>query len=170
MVLVRDLAAALQPSVFCHALPTLLPRLLACASQQAAREVAVAADEALEQLLQRADGAACIDMLAQRLPAESAQLTAAIESTAALHAVLRNLRRVLCRLPPAAVHATLDILLPGLRAAYCSPLADVRKATVDCLVAVSLAVGDGPLKPHLESLTQSQRRLLDIYVGKALIH
>eukprot|EP00887_Chlorella_sp_A99_P007207 scaffold2.g7207.t1 len=166
--LVRDLASVTQPPQFDPALPTLLPRLLACAAQQDVREAAVAADTALGALLARADPAACIALLAQRLPPEEAAQSADNSEAAALHAVVRNLRRALAQSPPAALASRLDLLLPGLRAAYRSPLADVRKATVDCLVALRLAVGADTLAPHMEGLSASQRKLLDIYIGRAL--
>jgi CLIP-associating protein 1/2 len=54
-----------------------------------------------------------------------------------LHAAIRGLRRVVVRMQPAGLAAHLQpVLMPGLCAAYRSPLADVRKATVDCLVGI----------------------------------
>jgi hypothetical protein len=137
LMLTRDLAAAALPSLFLPALPALLPRLLACAAEQEEREVAVAADEALEQLLQRAPPQTCLGLLAPRLPAAGAPLSADRQQRAELHAAIRGLRRVVVRMQPAGLAAHLQpVLMPGLCAAYRSPLADVRKATVDCLVGI----------------------------------
>ena len=134
LMLTRDLAAAALPSLF---LPALLPRLLACAAEQEEREVAVAADEVLEQLLQRAPPQTCLGLLAPRLPAAGAPLSADRQQGAELHAAIRGLRRVVVRMQPAGLAAHLQpVLMPGLCAAYRSPLADVRKATVDCLVGI----------------------------------
>lgn len=137
LMLVRDLAAAAQPSLFLPALPALLPRLLACAAEQDAREVAATADEALEQLLQRAPPQTCLGLLVTHLPTAAAALPVDRQAGGELHAVVRSLRRVVARMQPAGLAAHLHpLLLPGLCVAYGSPLADVRKATVDCLVAV----------------------------------
>ncbi|KAL4420688.1 hypothetical protein ABPG75_010344 [Micractinium tetrahymenae] len=167
LMLARDLAAAAQPSLFLPCLPALLPRLLDCAAEQGAREVAAAADEALEQLLARLPPQSCLGLLAPRLPAPGSQLGTDRQAGARLHAAVRSLQRVVCRMQPAGLTAHLQpLLLPGLCAAYCSPLADVRKSTVDCLVAIWLVVGDA-LRPHLEPLSASQMRLLGIYLEKA---
>lgn len=137
LMLARDLAAAVQPSLFLPALPEVLPRLLACAAQQGPREVALAADEALEQLMARAPPQSCLGLLAPQLPAAGAQLGTDRQAGAQLHAVIRSLQRLVRRMQPAGLSAHLQpLLLPGLCAAYRSPLADVRKATVDCLVAI----------------------------------
>ena len=133
----RDLAAAAQPSLFLPALPALLPRLLACAAEQEARELAAAADEALEALLARAPPQGCLGLLVQHLPPAGAKLSVDRQRGAELHAAVRCLRRVVARMQPAGLAAHLQPhLLPGLCAAYGSPLSDVRKVTVDCLVAV----------------------------------
>ncbi|KAL4451390.1 hypothetical protein ABPG77_009462 [Micractinium sp. CCAP 211/92] len=167
LMLARDLAAAAQPSLFLPCLPALLPRLLACAAEQSAREVAVAADEALEQLLAHLPPTSCLGLLAPLLPAPASQLSIDRQAGGLLHAAVRSLQRVVSRMQPAGLAAHLEPLLaPGLCAAYCSPLADVRKATVDCLVAIWLVVGEA-LKPHLEPLSTSQMKLLGIYLDKA---
>lgn len=133
----RDLAAAAQPSLFLPALPLLLPHLLACASEQEARELAAAADEALDVLLARAPPQSCLGLLVQHLPPAGGPPAVERRRSAHLHAVLRCLRRVVGRMQPAGLAAHLQPqLLPGLCATFGSPLADVRKATVDCLVAV----------------------------------
>lgn len=136
-MLTRDLAAAAQPSLFLPALPALLPRLLAAAAEQEAREVAVAADEALKALLSRAPPQSCLGLLAPQLPAPGATLSEDRGVSAELHAAIRSLRRVAGRMQPAGLGAHLQpLLVPGLCAAYNSPLADVRKAAVDCLVTI----------------------------------
>ncbi len=160
----RDLAAAAQPSLFLPSLPVLLPHLLACAAEQEARELAAAADEALEVLLARAPPQSCLGLLVQHLPSAGAPPAMERRRSAHLHAVLRCLRRVVARMQPAGLAAHLQPqLLPGLCATFGSPLADVRKATVDCLVAVwqvcfffgrdlagSIAFGQGWQAAHAE--------------------
>ena len=137
LMLARDLAAAAQPSLVIPALPALLPRLLGAAAEQEAREVAAAADEALEALLARAPPQSCLGLLAPHLPAPGAPLPTGRGEGARLCAAIRCLRRVAARMQPAGLGAHLQPeLVPGLCAAYNSPLSDVRKATVDCLVAI----------------------------------
>lgn len=136
-MLVRDLAGAAQPSLFIPLLPALLPRLLGAAAEQEVREVAAAADEALEALLARSPPQSCLGLLAPHLPAPGAALAVDRAAGARLHAAIRGLHRVARRMQPAGLGAHLQpALVPGLCAAYSSPLSDVRKATVDCLVAI----------------------------------
>lgn len=74
-------------------------------------------------------------LLIPGLPSEGVPLSADPAAAGQLYGVLKCLRRVAARLAPAdAQQALASNLLPGLCAAYCSPIADVRKATVDCLV------------------------------------
>ena len=177
ITLVRDLVAAAgstQPSLFLPTLPALLPALLACAAEEEQdlqlRELALAADEALEQLLHITPPQSSLALLAPRLPAAGEVAMAAAAAQVdhrhqgfALVAAIRSLRRVVARMQPAGLSAHLQpLLMPGLCAAYCFPLADVRKAAVDCLVAVWRVVGDA-VKPHLQPLTSSQMKLLEIY-------
>ncbi|PSC71695.1 CLIP-associated -like isoform A [Micractinium conductrix] len=167
LMLARDLSAATQPSLFLPALSALLPRMLGCAAEHEAREVALAAHEALDTLLSRAPPQSCLGLLAPRLPPAGVPPSAAPQEGAALHAAIRGLRRVAARMQPAGLAAHLQPqLVPGLCAAFASPFADVRKATVDCLVAIWQVVGD-VLRPHLEPLSASQLKLLTIYRDKA---
>lgn len=136
-MLARDLSAATQPSLFLPALSALLPRMLGCAAEHEAREVALAAHEALDTLLSRAPPQSCLGLLAPRLPPAGVPPSAAPQEGAALQAAIRGLRRVAARMQPAGLAAHLQPqLVPGLCAAFASPFADVRKATVDCLVAI----------------------------------
>ena len=195
LALVRDVAGAVDPSALVPALPALLPRLLRCMAAQA-REMVVMADEALAALLAHAPPDACVPLLAAHLPAPGTPPAAAAEDGALVHAAVRSVARVVARLRPEALATVLEpALLPGLRAAYCSPLAEVRKATVDCLVAMWLVrlvrckacegcaaapprwltcshhahtqvLGD-VLVPHLQQLSASQLKLLELYHARA---
>lgn len=142
LMLARDLAAAVLPSLFLPTLPLLLPMLLACAAEQEAREIVLAADEALEALLLRAPPQSCLGVLAPRLPAIGDSLSTDRQQGAELHATIRSLRRVVVHMQPAGLSAHLQpLLLPGLCTTYRSPLTDVRKATVDCLISIWLVSG-----------------------------
>jgi hypothetical protein len=89
-------------------------------------------------------------LLAQRLPQSGAPLTADPLAGSLLYGTLKNLRRVVARMAAADVQRALLAegqqaqfpgVLPGLCMAYCSPIADVRKATVECLVSMWLVSG-----------------------------
>lgn len=89
-----------------------------------------------------------LEILMQRLPgvACGACLTADPAEGAVLYAALKGLRRTVARLAAVAegislAEELLPRLVPGLCTSYCSPIADVRKATVDCLVALWLVSG-----------------------------
>ena len=60
-----------------------------------------------------------------------------------------------------------SVFLPGLFAAFGHVATDVRKATVQCIVAVYEKCGDGFL-PKLAALTLSQQKLVSIYINRHL--
>lgn len=167
LLLARDLGAAAHLPLLQPALPSLLGQLLACAADQLAGEVALAADEALEALLLRAPPQGCLEVLLPRLPSLSDQLSTDRQQGAELLAALRSVRRVAARTQPAVLSAHLQpLLMPRLCIAYGSPLTDLRKATVDCLVSIWQVVGSA-IKPHLAPLSASQLKLLEIYCSRA---
>ena len=58
-------------------------------------------------------------------------------------------------------------LLRGVVGALASVLLDVRKAAVDCLVELHLALGEDALGPELRPLLRDeQQKLVDWYVAK----
>jgi hypothetical protein len=142
LLLARDLGAAAHLPLLQPALPSLLGQLLACAADQLAGEVALAADEALEALLLRAPPQGCLEVLLPLLPSLSDQLSTDRQQGAELLAALRSVRRVAARTQPAVLSAHLQpLLMPRLCIAYGSPLTDLRKATVDCLVSIWQVTG-----------------------------
>ena len=70
--------------------------------------------------------------------------------------------------PRAGGAAVLPRLVPGLIRAFNHSRADVRKATVFCLVEAWVKVGDGVMEPHLSGLNEAQRKLVTIYHDRAL--
>jgi len=60
----------------------------------------------------------------------------------------------------------LDVVLPGVVAAFGNPSSEVRKAAVFCLVDVYMILGE-QVMPHLiKDLTPSQMKLVTIYIGR----
>lgn len=84
-----------------------------------------------------------------------------------LQSAIHMLGRVVTRLPSPELRRRLPELLPGLLAAFGSPKADVRKACVFCLVDMYMSIGD-ELFAHLTDLTQSQLKLVTIYINRTL--
>ena len=51
--------------------------------------------------------------------------------------------------------------------AYDNKESCVRKASVFCMVALHNSVGEEIMKPHLETLTGSKMKLLNLYIKRA---
>ncbi|XP_047740413.1 CLIP-associating protein 2 isoform X9 [Hyalella azteca] len=69
--------------------------------------------------------------------------------------------------PPAIVAQALPDIMPGLVKAYDNNDSSVRKASVFCMVSLHNCVGEQTLRPHLESLTGSKLKLLNLYIKRA---
>jgi hypothetical protein len=74
--------------------------------------------------------------------------------------------RALDAADPAAARAA-AAAAPGLVRCLAHGRADIRKGAVFALVALMLALGGEAMGPQLEALTDSQRRLVDIYYERA---
>jgi CLIP-associating protein 1/2 len=57
-------------------------------------------------------------------------------------------------------------LVPALVRALQHARADIRKGVVFCLVEIWIKVGDELMRPYLGGLTDSQQRLLGIYLAR----
>ncbi|KAK8391257.1 hypothetical protein O3P69_017127 [Scylla paramamosain] len=68
---------------------------------------------------------------------------------------------------PSIVAAALPEIMPGLIKAYDNKESCVRKASVFCMVALHNAVGEEAMVPHLEALTGSKLKLLNLYIKRA---
>jgi len=62
--------------------------------------------------------------------------------------------------------ANLHEIMPGLIKAYDNVESSMRKASVFCIVSLHQLVGED-LQPHLESLTGSKLKLLNLYIKRA---
>ncbi|KAG0723019.1 CLIP-associating protein 2 [Chionoecetes opilio] len=68
---------------------------------------------------------------------------------------------------PSIVAAALPEIMPGLIKAYDNKESCVRKASVFCMVALHNAVGEEAMVPHLDALTGSKLKLLNLYIKRA---
>ena len=132
-----------------------LLRLLA-AGRDASRDVAVAAEEALELLLSLSDAHRCMAVLVPVVMKEA---------TPTLQMAVRLQSKLVPRFSQLQLLAILPQVLPPLFEAFKNPNADVRKAVVFCLVDMYMVLGE-QLTPHLAVLSTSQLKLVTIYINR----
>ncbi|KAK7070641.1 CLIP-associating protein 1 [Halocaridina rubra] len=82
-------------------------------------------------------------------------------------AAIKMLNKLVEAHQPSIVAAALPEIMPGLIKAYDNKESCVRKASVFCMVALHNAVGEESMRPHLESLTGSKMKLLNLYIKRA---
>ncbi|XP_071512315.1 CLIP-associating protein 1 isoform X7 [Panulirus ornatus] len=82
-------------------------------------------------------------------------------------AAIKMLNKLVEAHQPSIVAAALPEIMPGLIKAYDNKESCVRKASVFCMVALHNAVGEEAMRPHLESLTGSKLKLLNLYIKRA---
>ncbi|CAG9467538.1 unnamed protein product [Pedinophyceae sp. YPF-701] len=166
-VALRDVAVW-QPRAAAPLLGTLLPDLLSAAAAEpaAAGEVAGLADEALEAVCGKQDPGACMAVVLRCLPPQGGSPAAEFPS-AVLKAGVRCIGRLSKRLHPEQLLEFARQGMMPLTVAASSPSADLRKAAVFAMVDMWVTAGD-VLGPLLAShLTDSQLKLVTIYVNKA---
>jgi len=132
-----------------------LLRLLA-AGRDASRDVAAAAEDALELLLSLSDAHRCMAVLVPVVMKEA---------TPTLQMAVRLQSKLVPRFSQLQLLAILPQVLPPLFEAFKNPNADVRKAVVFCLVDMYMVLGE-QLTPHLAVLSTSQLKLVTIYINR----
>ncbi|DBB01644.1 hypothetical protein WJX77_005003 [Trebouxia sp. C0004] len=147
--------------------PALVPALLEMACH-ARPEVCMAADDCLASLLPQQPAAVCLTLLKANLPAQGTVNIPACRHTALIQASVKNIGRVVQRMPSAELLPELQSpdLLPGLFEAFDHHSADVRKAVTMCLMYMWQVMGDD-LKPFLAGLRVSKIKLVTAYVEQA---
>jgi len=153
-----------QTSLFVPHLDLVVPLLLNLSQQT--RQVAIGADDCMEQLVKRASPEQCLGILVSRLPVPETQCSGTAADGMVLQACIRNVGRAVACLPTAELMLRVPDLLPGLFESFRNISADVRKAVVFCLVDMYLVIGD-QLMPLLSPLSTSQLKLVTIYVNRA---
>ncbi|XP_068228566.1 CLIP-associating protein 2 isoform X20 [Palaemon carinicauda] len=82
-------------------------------------------------------------------------------------AAIKMLNKLVEAHQPSIVAAALPEIMPGLIKAYDNKESCVRKASVFCMVALHNAVGEEAMRPHLDALTGSKLKLLNLYIKRA---
>uniref|UniRef100_A0A8C1F4P6 Cytoplasmic linker associated protein 1 n=1 Tax=Cyprinus carpio carpio TaxID=630221 RepID=A0A8C1F4P6_CYPCA len=81
-------------------------------------------------------------------------------------AAIKMQTKVIERIPQDSLIPLLPDIIPGLLQGYDNTESSVRKASVFCLVAIYSVIGED-LKPHLQQLTGSKMKLLNLYIKRA---
>jgi len=144
-----------QPQRFKAFTEHVLLRLLAT-GRDLSREVAVAAEEALEVLLSLSDAHRCMAVLVPVVMKEGPPT---------LQLAVRLQSKLVPRFSQLQLLAILPQVLPPLFEAFKNPNADVRKAVVFGLVDMYMVLGE-QLTPHLAVLSTSQLKLVTIYINR----
>ncbi|XP_051529350.1 CLIP-associating protein 1-like [Myxocyprinus asiaticus] len=79
---------------------------------------------------------------------------------------IKMLTKVIERISQDSLLQLLPDIIPGLLQGYDNTESSVRKASVFCLVAIYSVIGED-LKPHLQQLTGSKMKLLNLYIKRA---
>ncbi|KAM6974738.1 CLIP-associating protein 2 isoform 24-T24 [Tautogolabrus adspersus] len=81
-------------------------------------------------------------------------------------AAIKMQTKVVERVPREGLVSLLPEIVPGLIQGYDNSESSVRKACVFCLVAIYAVIGED-LKPHLNQLSSSKLKLLNLYIKRA---
>ncbi|XP_051531482.1 CLIP-associating protein 1-like [Myxocyprinus asiaticus] len=81
-------------------------------------------------------------------------------------AAIKMQTKVIERISQDSLLQLLPDIIPGLLQGYDNTESSVRKASVFCLVAIYSVIGED-LKPHLQQLTGSKMKLLNLYIKRA---
>ncbi|XP_074542485.1 CLIP-associating protein 2 isoform X22 [Halichoeres trimaculatus] len=81
-------------------------------------------------------------------------------------AAIKMQTKVVERIPREGLMSLLPEIVPGLIQGYDNSESSVRKACVFCLVAIYTVIGED-LKPHLNQLSSSKLKLLNLYIKRA---
>ncbi|XP_034400491.1 CLIP-associating protein 2 isoform X12 [Cyclopterus lumpus] len=81
-------------------------------------------------------------------------------------AAIKMQTKVVERVPREGLMSLLPEIVPGLIQGYDNSESSVRKASVFCLVAIYAVIGED-LKPHLNQLSGSKLKLLNLYIKRA---
>ncbi|KAJ8012584.1 hypothetical protein DPEC_G00044380 [Dallia pectoralis] len=81
-------------------------------------------------------------------------------------AAIKMQTKVIERITKESLHQLLPDIIPGLLQGYDNTESSVRKASVFCLVAIYSVIGE-ELKQHLQLLTGSKMKLLNLYIKRA---
>lgn len=108
-------------------------------------------------------------LLAPSLPSDSAldllAPMAITEKHPMLLGIIKLLTKVAGLVDTECLRMRLGAVVPGVIRGYSHSESSVRKASVFCLVAIHAVVGDA-IREHLQKLSSSQTKLLDLYIKR----
>ena len=125
------------------------------------------AEKAATQLIGALPPVSALSLLVPMLPRTDKRPPFDGERAVQSLAVLRLLKVLLPSLSPPQVSGALPSMVPSMCVCYTSANADLRRAAVDCLVALNLRIGEVALAPHTQLLSTAQLKLIEIYVERA---
>eukprot|EP00002_Diphylleia_rotans_P034046 TRINITY_DN7287_c0_g1_i1.p1 TRINITY_DN7287_c0_g1~~TRINITY_DN7287_c0_g1_i1.p1 ORF type:complete len:1366 (-),score=285.51 TRINITY_DN7287_c0_g1_i1:467-4564(-) len=148
-----------QKPFFSDSVGVLLDNLLAC-SRDPSREVVTAAEDSF-------------DMLPEVLPAELCFehliITIGKEPPPVLQLAIRALSKTFASLSVSYLQSKLPYLIPPLFQSFVHDAPDVRKAVVYALVDLYKCLGSD-LEPYFETLSGTQRKLVQLYISRMANH
>ncbi|XP_075872264.1 CLIP-associating protein 2 isoform X17 [Nelusetta ayraudi] len=121
------------------------------------KEVVRAAEEAAVMLAQSISPDQCIKVLCPIIQSADYPINLA---------AIKMQSKVVERVPRDGLMNLLPEIVPGLIQGYDNSESSVRKACVFCLVAIYTVIGED-LKPHLNQLSSSKLKLLNLYIKRA---
>ncbi|XP_041104286.1 CLIP-associating protein 2-like isoform X21 [Polyodon spathula] len=121
------------------------------------KEVVRAAEEAASMLATSISPDQCIKVLCPIIQTADYPINLA---------AIKMQTKVIDRVSRETLNQLLPEIVPGLVQGYDNSESSVRKACVFCLVAIHAVIGE-ELKPHLNQLTGSKLKLLNLYIKRA---
>jgi len=167
LLVLRELAVA-SPTMFAtQAMELTLPRILRLSSDRDVH-VAAASEETAESLvgtILSLDNADSRNHLLSILVAQLPERGESANAPAHLPRVVSLISQLCKSMGTEALMEATPRVLPGLFESFHSPVSDVRKSVVFCLVDMYCILRDW-LWPHLAPLTTSQMKLVSIYISR----
>ena len=167
LLVLRELAVASPTTFATQAMELTLPRILRLSSDRDVH-VAAASEETAESLvgtILSLDNADSRNHLLSILVAQLPERGESANAPAHLPRVVSLISQLCKSMGTEALMEATPRVLPGLFESFHSPVSDVRKSVVFCLVDMYCILRDW-LWPHLAPLTTSQMKLVSIYISR----
>jgi hypothetical protein len=129
--------------------------------------VAFAAEKCAQQIVGNVSSATALALLVPLLPAVDRRPPFEGDRAILSLGVLRLLKIILQNLTIIQISNVLSSTIPPSCVCYTSANAELRRAAVNFIVAVHLRLGEETVRPHTETLSLAQVKLIDIYVERA---
>lgn len=130
-------------------------------------EIAYVAFKCAEKILDQLSPAVAVSILLAQMPDSGRRPTIEKRDVAVLIGKLKLMTASLERLSSGQMEGIVEKIVPLLTFYYSSANADLRRAAVNGIVAVSLRVDEKLLDKYFSNLSMAQMKLIQIYVEKA---